>query len=180
MSTMRTPSPSGSTMTGFRSSETSLSPSAQHMAATRTSTSERASTSDAARPRKPVSNLAALSLPIMARAPSGESGASSSETSRSSSTNTPPSPTMTADPNPPSRFTPTMVSTTSPDLPPALRTMPCTSIPSRRASAWCRARMPSSSRHAAANSAPVRRLSLTRPVSVLCAMSGEAAFRATG
>ena len=41
MSTMRTPSPSGSTMTGFRSSETSLSPSAQHMAATRTSTSER-------------------------------------------------------------------------------------------------------------------------------------------
>ena len=38
---MRTPSPSGSTMTGFRSSETSLSPSAQHMAATRTSTSER-------------------------------------------------------------------------------------------------------------------------------------------
>lgn len=44
-----------------------------------------------------VSNLAALSLPIMARAPSGESGASSSETSRSSSTNTPPSPTMTAD-----------------------------------------------------------------------------------
>lgn len=165
MSTMCTPSLQQQFMTA-RSMEYCRP--ARHMPPPGMSEDLRVSTSDAARPAG--KQFRGLEPQIMAGG-AWESGASQAKRLAQQPTNTRDSPTMTADRTRRS-FTLTMSHHVA-GCPRVPVPRPRVDIPAPRARMVLGKGMPSKPRHAAAEFRAGARLSLTRPVSVLCAMSGS-------
>ena len=166
--------PSGLAITGFMSISTMVG-SSQAISDTRSSISRSAASSTAGAPRVAFSRRAARVREIRRATRKSFSGGSATSRSRNTSTSVPPRPKLTTGPNTSSRTMPIISS--RPCLP---RHIGSTTTPLMRASGRCLAIEVISSWNTERTCRALARPRRTPPMSVLCVMSGESIFIATG